>query len=300
MFLLLGYGYWGKNVARSFGNELCAVCETDTLRHQEIKELYPNAKIYSEYEKALEDDNVVAVIIATKAMTHHKLSLMALRANKHVWIEKPAGITIQEIDDIIRESEKRDLRVFVDHVMCHDPKIAEIKNTVDFGMPVYFESYRLHQGGFQPDVDVIHDLAVHDLSIIDFLFPNQVLKSKQVIKNRHVKGLSDHAVLNMLFESGLRATITCSWISPIKQRQMFIAGTNSLLTYSDGNVEVINEKNAIDADFSADSCYNAMPLTAGASFGLDNARDRFRNGIIKSEPMISDIYQAKRIQTWLE
>jgi predicted dehydrogenase len=300
MFLLLGYGYWGKNVARSFGGELCAICESDTSQHQEITDLYPNAKIYTEYEKALRDDNVKAVIIATKAMTHHKFALMALKANKHVWIEKPAAITIQEIDDIVHESEKRYLRVFVDHVMCHDPKIIKMKNTIDFGAPVYFESYRLHQGGFQPDVDVIHDLAVHDLSIIDFLFPGQVLKSKQVIKNHHVNGQADHAVLNMLFESGLRATITCSWISPVKQRQMFIAGTNSLSTYRDGIVEVINKKSAINVDFSNEDCYNAIPLTSDASFGLDNARDRFRNGILKSESMISDIYQARRIQTWLE
>jgi predicted dehydrogenase len=300
VFLLLGYGYWGKNIAKSFGNELYAVCEVDSSRHQEITDLYPSARIYTDYEKALRDDNVKAVIIATKAMSHHRFALTALKANKHVWIEKPAAMSVKEIDDIIIESEKRDLRVFVDHVMCHDPKIIKMKETINFGRPVYFESYRLHQGGFQPDVDVVHDLAVHDLSIIDFLFPDQMLKSKQVIKNRHVNVLSDHTVLNMIFESGLRATITCSWISPVKQRQMFIAGTNSLAIYRDGNVEVVDRKDVIKADFSAESCYNAIALSADPSFGLDNARDRFKNGIIKSEPMISDIYQARRIQTWLE
>ena len=299
MFLLLGHGYWGKNIARAFGSDLYAVCEANESLHGDIQKLYPHARIYTSYDAALRDSNVQAVIIATKAATHFKFAIEAIQRGKHVWIEKPAGTSTSEIDAIIRLSEKKDVRVFVDHVMCHDPMINKIRETVDFGSPIYFESYRLHQGLFQPDVGVIQDLAVHDLSIIDFIFPNQKLVSKDVILNRHVNSLGDHAVLNMMFESGLRATVTCSWVSPIKKRTMLIAGSNAMAVYRDGECDLIKVRK-LDESFSQEACKDVVPLVAEKSFGLENARDRFKGGILRSEDMITDIYQARRIQSWLE
>ena len=299
MFLLLGHGYWGKNIARTFGSDLYAVCEANESLHGDIQKLYPHARIYTSYDAALRDSNVQAVIIATKAATHFKFAIEAIQRGKHVWIEKPAGTSTSEIDAIIRLSEKKDVRVFVDHVMCHDPMINKIRETVDFGSPIYFESYRLHQGLFQPDVGVIQDLAVHDLSIIDFIFPNQKLVSKDVILNRHVNSLGDHAVLNMMFESGLRATVTCSWVSPIKKRTMLIAGSNAMAVYRDGECDLIKVRK-LDESFSQEACKDVVPLVAEKSFGLENARDRFKGGILRSEDMITDIYQARRIQSWLE
>ena len=300
MFLLLGHGYWGKNIAKSFNEDLYAICESNQSLHSDLKRLYPHALIYDDFSDALNDLSVKAVIIATKAVTHFEFAKKSILMGKHVWIEKPACVSVEQIDEIIDLSEKMNVKVFVDHIMCHDSMIRHIKDTVDFGKPLYFESYRLHQGLFQPDVDVLYDLAIHDLSIIDFLFPGQQLVSKEKIANQHVNILSDHAVLNLKFESGFRATITCSWVSPIKQRQMFIAGTRSLIHYLDGNCNVIDLHDPIDENFSMEKCSSSKPLKVEQQPGLKIAKEYFENGINNSKDMITDIYQAKRIQKWLE
>lgn len=300
MFLLLGHGYWGKNIAKSFNKDLWAICESNQSLHADLKRLYPHALIYDDFNDALNDPSVKAVIIATKAVTHFEFAKKSILMGKHVWIEKPACSSVEQIDEIIDLSEKMNVKVFVDHIMCHDSMIRHIKDTVDFGEPLYFESYRLHQGLFQPDVDVLYDLAIHDLSIIDFLFPGQKLLSKEKITNQHVNILSDHAVLNLKFESGFRATITCSWVSPIKQRQMFIAGTQSLLHYLDGNCSVIELSNPIDENFSIEKCSSSKTLKVEQRPGLNVAKEYFENGINNAKDMITDIHQAKRIQKWLE
>ena len=300
MFLLLGHGYWGKNIARTFDKELYAICESNHSIHPQLKELYPHALIYDNFEAALNDDSIKAVIIATKAATHYDFAKRAILKKKHVWIEKPACTSLNEINDLIHLSETANVKIFVDHIMCHDSTIQHIKQNVDFGDPLYFESYRLHQGLFQPDVDVLSDLAIHDLSIIDFLFPGQNLVHKKEIKNYHINALSDHAILNLNFESGFRATITCSWVSPIKQRQMFIAGSKLLLNYLDGRCNILNIDKPIDEKFSVENCKSGTELEIKQISGLEMAKQAFKNGIINDDNMISDIYQARRIQKWLE
>jgi predicted dehydrogenase len=300
MFLLLGHGYWGKNIARTFDKELYAICEYNHSIHTQLKELYPRAIIYDNFEVALNDDNIKAVLIATKAATHYDFAKKAILKKKHVWIEKPACTSLDQINDLIFLSENMNVKVFVDHIMCHDSTIQYIKHNVDFGAPLYFESYRLHQGLFQPDVDVLYDLAIHDLSIIDFLFPGENLIHKKEIKNYHVNTLSDHAILNLNFESGFRATITCSWVSPIKQRQIFIAGSKLLLKYLDGRCNILNIDKPIDENFSFENCKNENESEIKQMPGLEMAKQAFKNGIINNDNMISDIYQARRIQKWLE
>ena len=300
MFLLLGHGYWGKNIARTFNKELYAICESNHSIHPQLKELYPHAIIYDNFDLALNDVNIKAVLIATKAATHFDFAKKAIVTGKHVWIEKPACTSLTEINELIVLSENMGVKVFVDHIMCHDSTIQHIKENIDFGEPLYFESYRLHQGLFQPDVDVLYDLAIHDLSIIDFLFPNQKLISKAEIKNYHVNTLSDHSILNLNFERGFRATITCSWVSPIKQRQIFIAGSKLLLNYLDGRCNVLNIDKPIDENFSFENCKNGIELKIKQMPGLEMAKQAFINGIANNDNMISDIYQARRIQKWLE
>lgn len=300
MFLLLGHGYWGKNIARTFDKELYAICESNHLIHPQLKELYPHVHIYDNFEFALNDDNVKAIIIATKAATHYDFAKKAILKKKHVWIEKPACTSLDEINDLILLSERMNVKVFVDHIMCHDSTIQYIKHNLDFGKPLYFESYRLHQGLFQPDVDVLYDLAIHDLSIIDFLFPSENLISKNEIKNYHVNTLSDHSILNLKFKSGFRATITCSWVSPIKQRQIFIAGSKLLLNYLDGICDISTIDEPISENFSFESCKSKTRLEIKQIPGLELAKQAFKNGITHDTNMISDIYQARRIQKWLE
>lgn len=301
MFLLVGHGYWGKNIAKTFNTDLYGICDSNIKILETVSNEYPYVKLFSNFNEALEDSNITAVIIASKASTHYELAKKAIMKDKHVWIEKPACINIRDIENLIELSTQKQVKVFVDHIMCHDSAINHIKDHIDIiGKVAYFESYRLHQGIFQPDVDIVHDLAVHDLSIIDYLFPGIELIEKNIIKNRHVNFLADHAVLNFKFDNGLRATITCSWVSPIKQRQILIGGSKGAFHYFDGNVDFIKLHDNISENYSPVNCLQKEKLNIEHLPGLNNAKRSFENMIYKDSIEITNLYQSKRIQQWLE
>lgn len=299
MLLLIGHGYWGSVLAKNFKDDLYAICDSDSNKLKNAQNLYPDIRYYSNLEEALKDSKVKAVIIATKASTHYEIAKKSINAGKHLWIEKPASINLSQIDELIRLSEKNGVKVFVDHVMCHDSLINEIK-LQDIGTPLYFESYRLHQGLYQPDVDVIHDLAVHDLSIIDFLFPKLKLLSKNIIRNKHVGNHSDHAVLNFIFENNFRATIVVSWISPVKQRQICIGGSKAMINIKDGQAHKINLNAQMSTAYSEDKCNSIVKIEQEKYQGLEKAKESFYNMINNNNEGITNLYQAKRIQQWLE
>lgn len=300
MILLIGHGYWGKNIAKTLGDELYAVCDSDPAVLEEVSALYPNTKLYSDINEAMLDKQIEAVAIATKAITHYEIAKIALENKKHLWIEKPACITVKQIDDLIKISEEQNVKIFVDHIMCHDSTIKYLKENVNLGKPLLFESYRLHQGMFQPDVNVIYDLAIHDLSIIDYLYPGIQVTKKEVIKNNHVKDLADHAVMNFVFDNGLRATITCSWVSPIKQRQIFMSGTNAVMHLHDGIINISKLKEEINDKYFYDSFESTETINVKQQPGLAVAMESFKKMITGEESPITDIYQAKRIQHWIE
>lgn len=301
MFLLVGHGYWGKNIAKEFNTDLYGICDSDVNVLKSLSNNYPHAKLFSNFDEALKDSNISAVLIATKASTHYELAKKAIISNKHVWIEKPACIKIDDIEQLIKLSEQKQVKVFVDHIMCHDSTINHIKKHIDdIGQVLYFESYRLHQGIFQPDADVIHDLAIHDLSIIDYLFPGIELVEKNIIKNYHVNSLADHAVLNFKFNNGLRTTITCSWVSPVKQRQILIGGSEGAFHYFDGNVDFIKMNNRISENYSPADCLKKEYAKIELLPGLNNAKRSFEHMIYTDSIGITNLYQSKRIQQWLE
>lgn len=301
MILLIGHGYWGKNIARTLGDKLYAVCDSDSEILKSVELLYPNSKIFSNIEDALEDNNITKVIIATKANSHFDISKLVIETGRHVWIEKPACISVEQIDELIYLSEKNNVKIFVDHIMCHDSTIKYLKENIKLDKPLLFESYRLHQGIFQPDVNVIYDLAIHDLSIIDYLFPNIKLLKKEIITNYQVKKeIADHAVLNLLFDNGLRATITCSWVSPVKQRQIFISNSDSVIHIYDGNIDVFKLKEEINENYQFNSIQSSKSIVVDQQLGLKTAIESFENMTDNLESTVTDIYQAKRIQQWIE
>jgi predicted dehydrogenase len=299
MNLLLGHGYWGKNIAKTLGSDLYAICDDNIKVLENVKELYPNLKQFNSLDDALNDTNITKVFVATKANTHYELAKKIILSGRHVWLEKPACVTIKEIDELIDLSERKNVKVFVDHIMCHDSKIKYLKENLNIGNPLFFESYRLHQGMFQPDVDVTYDLAVHDLSIIDYLFPNIQLISKEIIKNNHINNLADHAILNFKFNNGLRVTIICSWISPIKHRQIFIGGSEGFIHINDEGINLTKLKKTIDDTYSQDSYQSKEFLEIIHEPGLLKAIESFQRMIDGNENEITNLHQAKRIQQWL-
>ena len=299
MILLLGHGYWGSILAKNFKEELYAICDANNDICKKAKLLYPELVYYNDLQKALDDPKIQSVIIATKASTHYEIAKKVIASGKHVWIEKPASLKVEHIDDLIKLSEEKNVKVFVDHVMCHDSLINAVKQH-DIGKPLYFESYRLHQGLYQPDVDVIHDLAIHDLSIIDYLFPGIKLIKKEIVRNKSLGDHADHAVLNFTFDNNFRATIIVSWIAPLKQRQIFIGGSDELIHIIDGNAFKIKLQNKIDTSYTQDACDSKTFIEHEKYQGLEKAKESFLDMINNNNKGITNLYQAKRIQQWLE
>ena len=169
---LIGYGYWGKNLARVFGKDLVAICDNDQDNLNKAKKLY-DVKYFSNKDELYQSDlDYDTVAIATKADTHFELATTFLIAGKNIWLEKPACIKTKDIEYLIKIRGNN--KVFVDHTFVYHPAIQKIK-TIDIGTPLYYDSHRISLGLFQNDVDAILDLAIHDLSIIDYLYPDLVL-----------------------------------------------------------------------------------------------------------------------------
>ena len=299
MILLIGHGYWGKNIAKTLHKDLYAVCDLSQEVLEEISFKYPHTLCYNNIEDALANDNITAVIIATKAATHFDIAKKVISTGRDLWIEKPACVTLDETNKLVELAEEKNVQIFVDHIMCYDSTIKHLKNTIDLSDPVYFESYRLHQGLYQPDTDVIYDLATHDLSIIDYLFPEIKLVKKEIVKNNHVNKFADHAVLNFTFDNGLRATIICSWVSPVKQRQILIHCNNTMIDLQGSTINCKTIEK-LDETYSVNSFINETVIDVEQQPGLETAICAFKKMINKEEIPVTNIYQAKRIQEWIE
>ena len=159
---LIGYGYWGKNLARVFGKNLVGICDYNQDNLDKAKQLY-DVQYFSSWEELYQSNlEYDTLAIATKADTHFELANKFLQSNKNIWLEKPACIRTKDIEYLIKI--RGDNKVFVDHTFVYHPAIQKIK-TIDIGTPLYYDSHRISLGLFQKDVDAILDLAIHDLSI---------------------------------------------------------------------------------------------------------------------------------------
>lgn len=300
MILLLGYGYWGKNLARNFGKNLSAVCDIDENNLKAAKETYPWIKTYQDIETALKDPNVDAVAIATKPFTHHALAIKALNANKHLWIEKPVTDSIKDLDDIIYLSEKNNRVVLVDHTFCYNPAVRKIQ-TIDIGNPLYYDSLRISMGLFQKDVDVILDLAIHDVSIIEYLYPNVELKDRTITKNSHVGLQANQCMINLVFNNNFTATINCNWLSPVKKRHIILTGTSKSIVYDDIDVDKVKvyEIDDVNTDFNSNKLGSMMAPKIETSESLQVATRHFLECIKESSQPITNLRRAKKIMEWL-
>ena len=201
MILLIGYGFWGKNLARNFGSSLSAVYDLDYRRAEECKKLYPWVQAYEggdDLKIILENKDIKAVAIATRADTHFEFAKLCLSYNKDLWIEKPVTTNLKDIDELIK-LQKENI-VFVDHTFCYHPAVIGMKE-VNIGKPLYYDSTRISLGQFQTDVDVVLDLVIHDLSIIDFLYPELELDERHIIKHNHITTKSNQAIIDLKFKN---------------------------------------------------------------------------------------------------
>jgi predicted dehydrogenase len=237
---VVGYGYWGPNLVRNFwevpGARLVSVCDMRTERLAGVQSRYPVVEITSRFDEVLADPRVDAVAIATPVSSHYELALRALQAGKHVFIEKPMTTTSEQALRLIDEAERRQLVIGVDHTFVYTGAVRKMRELVEaegIGDIYYYDSVRVNLGLFQHDVNVLWDLAVHDLSIMDYVLPVQPV-AVSATGVGHVAGEPENiAYLNLFFDNNLIAHIHANWLAPVKVRRTLIGGSKKMIVYDD-------------------------------------------------------------------
>ena len=237
---VIGYGYWGPNLVRNFfahkQSTVDMVADLDRAKLHKLEETYPTIRTTRDPVELIESPDIDAVVIATPVSTHYELAKSVLLARKHVLIEKPITKTTTEAEDLIKLAEEQQTVVLVDHTFLYTGAVRRMKEVIDrneLGELFYFDSERINLGLLQQDVDVLWDLATHDLSILFYLFDEKPI-NVQAIGYRHVNSAQDEmATLNLGYASGFHAHIRVSWLSPVKMRLTMIAGSRKMIVYDD-------------------------------------------------------------------
>jgi predicted dehydrogenase len=212
------------------------VADLDTNKLDTVKRRFPAVHTTTNFNDLLSDPSIDAVAIATPVNTHFELGMAALKAGKHVWLEKPMTETLEQAQRLVDEAERRKLVLHVDHTFIYTgavQKMAEIIRADELGKIYYYDSIRVNLGLFQRDVSVISDLAVHDFSILDHLFgehPAAVTASGM----NHFPGTPENlAYVTLYYDSGMIAHANVSWLAPVKVRQILVGGCKKMVTYDD-------------------------------------------------------------------
>ena len=239
---VIGAGYWGPNLIRNFAacphTDLVAVCDKDRTRLEKVLAGYPGVDAVEDFESLLSRSELDAVAIATPVGTHAKLALAALSAGKHVLVEKPLAGSIRDAELMVNAAKEFERILMVDHTFIYSGPVRKIKEIVDsgeLGELYYLDSVRINLGLFQHDVNVVWDLAPHDLSIMDFLIGRlpKSLSAFGACHANHDIGIEDVAYLNLDFGSGLLASFHVNWLSPVKIRSFLVGGSRKGLVYND-------------------------------------------------------------------
>ena len=237
---MIGFGYWGPNFVRNFfvpgRSQVVAICDLDPTKTGLAAERYPGVRSTNNAIEAIQSADVDAVIIATPARSHFELALAALRAQKHVLISKPMTETSQQAMQLIEEAERRHLILLVDHTFVYTSAVQQMAKIIqagEIGSLYYYDSIRTNLGRFQPDVSVLWDLALHDLSILDHVLEARPL-AISVIGSSHVQGSPESlAFITLFMPQGAIAHINVNWLAPVKLRQTIIAGSNKMIAYDE-------------------------------------------------------------------
>ncbi len=237
---VVGYGYWGPNLVRNFsglrGARVAMVCDSRPERLETVRAQYPAVQVTTEYEEVLANESIGAVIIATPVSTHYPLASRAFQAGKHVWVEKPMTACTEEAERLVSKAKAADRLLHVDHTFLYTSAVRKIRELVDrgeLGSIYYYDSARINLGLFQHDVNVIWDLAVHDISILNYVLPGspQAVSATGVA---HVEGNQVNiAYLSIFFDHSIIAHLHVNWLAPVKLRQTLIGGSKKMIVWDD-------------------------------------------------------------------
>jgi predicted dehydrogenase len=237
---VIGYGYWGPNLVRNFmaapGSAVTRVCDLREERLAPLQKLYPGIKTCNNSNELVNDPQIDAVVIATPVSSHFELALAALKAGKHLLVEKPLAATSDQARQLIDEAARRNLILQVDHTFVYTDAVRKIRELISSGQLgdiYYYDAVRVNLGLFQHDVNVIWDLAIHDLSVMDYVLPAKpVAISTTGIS--HIPGQPENVAYITLFFSGAQiAHVHVNWLTPVKVRHTLIGGSEKMILYDD-------------------------------------------------------------------
>src|SRR5438046_5095863 len=232
---VIGYGYWGPNIVRNFATQtdcrVTTICDGDPAARARARPHHATTRTVADAEDVLSSPEIDVVAIVTPVSTHYKLARRALENGKHVFVEKPFTATSEQAEDLIELAERKNLVIMVDHTFLFTGAVRKMRELISqgvLGRLYYYDSTRVNLGLFQHDVNVIWDLAPHDLSIMDFLIglePDLVVATGSA----HVNCLEDVAHLTVYFPNNVLAHINVNWLSPVKVRTTLLGGQKKSL-----------------------------------------------------------------------
>jgi len=236
---VIGLGYWGPNLVRNFlahkDVKKVIACDIKENRLQLIRDKFPAAELSKDCQSLIDGDADI-IVISTPVDAHYSLAKKSLEAGKHIWVEKPFTSTSKEAEELIEIAERKNLKIFVDHTFIYNGAVIKIKELIDrneLGNIIYFDSERINLGLFQRDVNVIWDLAPHDLSIMTYLLAKHKVKALVANGIANFKGKENLAHICIYFEDNCFAHFHVNWVSPVKIRRIIVGGDKKMLVYDD-------------------------------------------------------------------
>jgi predicted dehydrogenase len=238
-FGVIGYGYWGPNIVRNLMNlegvEVLAIADSNAAARKRAHKACPGIRVTSDASDVINSNEIDAVAVITPVWTHYDLTKQALEQGKHVFVEKPFTSNSAQGEELIELAQRKNLTMMVDHTFLFTPsvvKISELINEGTLGKLYYYDSTRVNLGLFQHDMNVLWDLAPHDLSIMDHLIeatPEAIVATGQ----GHLNGHEDIAFMTIYFPDKVIAHINVNWLSPVKIRTTLISGAKRMLVWND-------------------------------------------------------------------
>jgi hypothetical protein len=317
---LIGYGYWGPNVAKNiFANKkvnLHTICDIKFARLEKAKRIYVEQTRYeTDFKKILENPDVDAIAVAIETSAHFQVVKDALNAGKHVYVEKPFTSTVMQAEELAALAKSKGLIIHVDHIMMYHPCIQKIRDLIvadELGEILYIDAMRMNLGQIKKDVSAMADLAVHDLSIIDYLSGGKIPFYIKAVGEKKYNPKESLTFLMLRYKDFI-AHIQSSWISPLKERKLIVAGTKKMvvfddmkasaekLTIYDKGVDVLGGKDIEYEDY-------AVKMRVGDIWipyipeqdALFNSIDHFISCVENAKPSQSGPEQAVRILQILE
>ena len=319
-FALIGYGYWGPNVARNLYKnkqiKLKYICDLKAERLELAKGLYANEVQYTNsFDEIIMDESIDAVCLAVETSAHYELAKRVIESGKHLYVEKPFTDNVAQALRLKDMAAEKGVTIHVDHIMIYHPAIKKIKEIMlagELGDIIYIDCSRMNLGKVKNDVSAMWDLSVHDLSIIDYLSGGAEVKNVRSM-GRVIYSTKPSVTFITADYGSFMANIKANWISPIKERKLIIAGTKKMLVYDD--VDVLNKLIVYDKGFDVIKASDPMEYSefvvktrSGDALipqldvgdALFNSIEHFRKCIVDKAESLSGPDAAIRVLTVLE